>query len=92
MDVYINFPFSDTILHFQCGLQALLRKLQEGSVGTGNNGVVAGVLATVGELARVVCDHNFIKLLAGHLSWFISRYLLITCCRQLIKGVRNLKF
>ncbi|KAG0576661.1 hypothetical protein KC19_5G097200 [Ceratodon purpureus] len=34
-------------------LQALLKKLQEGSVGTGNNGVIAGVLATVGELARV---------------------------------------
>lgn len=40
-------------------LQALLDKLQDGSVGTGNNGVIAGVLATVGELARVVCDHNF---------------------------------
>lgn len=34
-------------------LKTLLNKLQEGSVGTGNNGVIAGVLATVGELSRV---------------------------------------
>ena len=40
--------------------QALLNKLQDGSVGTGNNGVIAGVLATVGELSRVVCDYFFI--------------------------------
>lgn len=40
----------------RCGLQTLLNKLQEGSVGTGNNGVIAGVLATVGELSRVVSD------------------------------------
>lgn len=45
-------------------LQALLNKLQDGSVGTGNNGVIAGVLATVGELARVVCNHDFVGFLS----------------------------
>ena len=52
-----NLNFSHAILYYQCGSQTLLKKLQEGSVGTGNNGVIAGVLATVGELARVVRDH-----------------------------------
>lgn len=32
-------------------------KLNEGVPGSGNSGVVAGVLATIGELARVVCDY-----------------------------------
>jgi hypothetical protein len=63
-----------------------LKKLQEGSVGTGNNGVIAGVLATVGELARVVCDLT-LRLLVDHLSWFVSRCLIITCYNSSIKGV-----
>ena len=58
MEILFHLLFSDTILYTQFWLQALLKKLQEGSVGTGNNGVIAGVLATVGELARVVCNHN----------------------------------
>jgi len=66
------------ILYCQCGSQTLLKKLQEGSVGTGNNGVIAGVLATVGELARVVRDHNSIRLAAGCLSCFASHYVLLT--------------
>lgn len=33
--------------------KVLLEKLQDGSTGAANNGVVTGVLATVGELARV---------------------------------------
>jgi hypothetical protein len=53
------FMLSHSYLSLRCVLQALLNKLQDGSVGTGNNGVIAGVLATVGELARVVCDHSF---------------------------------
>ncbi|XP_024379368.1 serine/threonine-protein kinase TOR [Physcomitrium patens] len=40
-------PYIDPVL------RTLLEKLQEGSVGTGNNGVIAGVLATVGDLAKV---------------------------------------
>jgi len=52
-----NLILSHAIFYYQYGLQTLLKKLQEGSVGTGNNGVIAGVLATVGELARVVRDH-----------------------------------
>lgn len=71
------------IFHNQCSLQTLLDKLQEGSVGTGNNGVIAGVLATVGELARVVSDHNSRSLLAGRLSYFVSYCVLLTCYRQM---------
>lgn len=52
-----------------CCLQTLLNKLQEGSVGTGNNGVIAGVLATVGELSRVVSGLDDISYL--HKSHFI---------------------
>lgn len=51
------------VSHNYCCLQTLLNKLQEGSVGTGNNGVIAGVLATVGELSRVVSGIDYISYL-----------------------------
>jgi len=35
-------------------LQALVAKLREGSALSANSGIVAGVLVTVGDLARVV--------------------------------------
>jgi len=43
---------------FMFVLQALVAKLREGSALSANSGIVAGVLVTVGDLARVVSFLN----------------------------------
>jgi hypothetical protein len=45
-------------------VQALVARLLEGTGVNANNGIISGVLVTVGDLARVVGELWFYRLLA----------------------------